>query len=255
MEEALANKTPLPQFLPSSRIAHMRVVNRVREILAFERNSSRPGSRPLSRQSSRRDNVNNQLEVKQLGNQDAIPSMIKRKYMSWSASSTALEEIVEYVEELVELVKLIVGVNEFRHGFLSRPLLYEDWAAGATDENSTNDRTVEKTVDSKLTSRRGSQNENNTSSGVGIEDPIFMNIDTSNNDDENYVPPRKLRKRAYSLIGELPSISQNEHPMDSISVPHLVVTTNDSTEASGKSGGPGMPISMKRIVMRKNKKK
>lgn len=188
VQEALSNKTPLPQYLPSSRIAHLRVVNRVREVLAHERISranSRPASRPGSRAGSRPQSLHesSQPELPSLNSNHEGPSLIKRKYMSWSASSTALEEIVEYAEELVELAKLIVGTNEFRHGFLSRPFLFEEWAAEAesTGVNTSDEKT---TMDSRNHSRRPSR----------VED---------DNTGEDMVP-RMLRKRAFSLIGDQP---------------------------------------------------
>ncbi|KAF8455255.1 hypothetical protein BDZ91DRAFT_538947 [Kalaharituber pfeilii] len=50
---------------------------------------------------------------------------LRLKILSWNASSAALEECVEYVEELVDLVKVLVGVNEFRSGLLHRPTFRE----------------------------------------------------------------------------------------------------------------------------------
>ncbi|KAF8430101.1 hypothetical protein EV426DRAFT_708225 [Tirmania nivea] len=50
---------------------------------------------------------------------------LRLKILLWNASSAALEECVEYVEELVDLVKLLVGVNEFQSGLLHRPTFRE----------------------------------------------------------------------------------------------------------------------------------
>lgn len=41
--------------------------------------------------------------------------------MSWNAASAAQAEIIEFLEELVDLTKLLVGANEFRSGLLTRP--------------------------------------------------------------------------------------------------------------------------------------
>ena len=49
-----------------------------------------------------------------------------RKYMAWNASSAALAEVIEYLEELIDLTKLLVGANEFRSGLLIRPT-YTDY--------------------------------------------------------------------------------------------------------------------------------
>ena len=47
---------------------------------------------------------------------------VRQKYMSWNAASAAQAEIIEYLEELVDLSKLLVGANEFRSGLLTRPI-------------------------------------------------------------------------------------------------------------------------------------
>lgn len=45
---------------------------------------------------------------------------VRRKYMSWNAASAAQAEIIEFLEELIDLTKLLVGANEFRNGLLTR---------------------------------------------------------------------------------------------------------------------------------------
>ena len=45
---------------------------------------------------------------------------VRRKYMAWNAASAAQAEIIEFLEELIDLTKLLVGANEFRSGLLSR---------------------------------------------------------------------------------------------------------------------------------------
>lgn len=104
---ALTTKLPLPQFLPSARLAHLRMINRVREVV-------------LEKVSEGRDD--HQLATK-LARQRAV----RRKYMSWNASSAAQAEIIEFLEELIDLTKLLVGANEFRSGLLTRPT-YRDYA-------------------------------------------------------------------------------------------------------------------------------
>ena len=47
--------------------------------------------------------------------------------MSWNAASAAQAEIIEFLEELIDLAKLLVGANEFRSGLLTRPT-YHDYA-------------------------------------------------------------------------------------------------------------------------------
>ncbi|CCF57692.1 hypothetical protein KAFR_0D00450 [Kazachstania africana CBS 2517] len=96
LQEAFSNKIPLPQYLPSTRNAHKILIHRVRELV-----------------SSIQDEV-----------------FVKEQILSWNATSAAMEEVIEYLEQLIHLTKTVVGVNEFKYGFLSRPL-YEDWATQA----------------------------------------------------------------------------------------------------------------------------
>lgn len=50
---------------------------------------------------------------------------VRRKYMSWNATSAAQAEVIEFLEELVDLTKLLVGANEFQSGLLTRPSFYQ----------------------------------------------------------------------------------------------------------------------------------
>lgn len=149
VQEAFLNKTPLPQFMPSTRISHRRLINRVRQILEnrnvgqrkfdFKKNNFddlSPLSSLVSDTESSSESRSESNEVLTLtthlkkidtGTQKFLT---KEKYLAWSASCAAMEEIIEYIEELMYLAKLVVGINEFKYGFLSRPL-YEDWAAEA----------------------------------------------------------------------------------------------------------------------------
>lgn len=97
-EEALNSKTHIPQFLPSPRIAHLRVINAVRRMLF----------RQIQDDPTRQNN------------------MLRDQYMGWSACSGATEEIIEYLEELTDLVRFLVGYHHFAHGFLARPF-YQEW--------------------------------------------------------------------------------------------------------------------------------
>ncbi|KAG0658199.1 hypothetical protein C6P45_002227, partial [Maudiozyma exigua] len=175
MQEAFINKTPLPQFSPSARIAHRRLVNKVRSTLQL-RHNSKTTSRPITRfnsgysgKSKVSQNIlreqdeyddsdkeeefmikaSNRTPFRKVEFDDSKVSgttpqmnniskteviqqefLLREKFLSWNASSAALEEIIEYIEELLSLTKILVGVNEFKYGFLSRPL-YEDWTAEA----------------------------------------------------------------------------------------------------------------------------
>lgn len=50
---------------------------------------------------------------------------VRRKYMAWNASSAAQAEIIEFLEELIDLTKLLVGASEFRSGMLTRPTYHQ----------------------------------------------------------------------------------------------------------------------------------
>jgi hypothetical protein len=92
VSEALMTGLPLPQFLPSARLAQLRLIRRVREVL---------------------------LEVSDA--EGVIQSVTAQRFLSWNAAAAGQMEIIEYLEELVDLAKILVGVNAFRSGMLERP--------------------------------------------------------------------------------------------------------------------------------------
>lgn len=146
INEALATKQPLPQFLPSARLAHLRMVIRVRQLLlegkeAASRAQSRapspvrspsPSTSPDSTRSSTPTNTPDPASPSTLLGTSSplerritlsVPSpdrALRLKVLSWNASAAALEECIEYIEELVDLTKLLFGANEFRTGMLQR---------------------------------------------------------------------------------------------------------------------------------------
>ncbi|SCU99232.1 LAME_0G02366g1_1 [Lachancea meyersii CBS 8951] len=139
VQEAVRNKTPLPHFLPSARIAHRRLVNKVQSTLKVRYASQMSSLKPRTlfdpyTNSADKAEDDDALRVEPVSKRRAsLPPheyIMKEKFLSWNASSAASEEVIEYVEELVQLTKIVVGVNEFKYGFLSRPL-YADWAAEA----------------------------------------------------------------------------------------------------------------------------
>lgn len=105
---ALTTKLPLPQFLPSARLAHLRMINRVREVVLEKVGEKYHDSHEITAKLARQ-------------------RAVRRKYMSYNAVSAAHVEIIEFLEELVDLTKLLVGANEFRSGLLTRPS-YHDYA-------------------------------------------------------------------------------------------------------------------------------
>lgn len=124
VHEALTTWLPLPQFLPSARLAQLRLINRVREVLDAE--SAKGSTSALRRYAGGR------LEL----DESTASIITKRKFLSWNASTSGQMEIIEYLEELTDLVKLLVGVNAFRRGMLETPnyRLYMQRRDGGTDE-------------------------------------------------------------------------------------------------------------------------
>jgi hypothetical protein len=142
---ALTTKLPLPQFLPSARLAHLRMINRVREVVL--------------------EKVSQGQDDHELTTRLARQRALRRKYMSWNAASAAQAEIIEFLEELIDLTKLLVGANEFRSGLLTRHT-YRDYAgkgepieSGNEDEAAAvaeaRDEVREPLVSPGLTRRRG----------------------------------------------------------------------------------------------------
>ena len=109
---ALTTRFPLPQFLPSNRIAQLRLINRVRELEARQEALSRPASSRVSRRDSVSDDGEDGPSV------DEAQIARRHKVLAWNAATAGQVEIIEYLEELIELAKLLVGVNAFRRGML-----------------------------------------------------------------------------------------------------------------------------------------
>ncbi|KAF3925489.1 hypothetical protein AA313_de0202592 [Arthrobotrys entomopaga] len=104
--EALTSKLPLPQYFPSARLAQLRMVNRVRQLLM--------------------ETVSSTTRSKEAQVAADTKRILRVEFMSYNASSAALEQVIEWLEELVDLTKLLRGAAEFRFGLLSRPT-YKEW--------------------------------------------------------------------------------------------------------------------------------
>ncbi|RDL33819.1 Uncharacterized protein BP5553_08187 [Venustampulla echinocandica] len=111
VREALTTKLPLPQFLPSARLAHLRMINRVREVVLDRRTFEFPQGH---------SGPHSEIESMMLKN------VLRQNFLSWNAFSAGQIEVIEFLEELIELAKLLVGANEFRSGMLTRPT-YRDY--------------------------------------------------------------------------------------------------------------------------------
>lgn len=106
VHEALTTWLPLPQFIPSTRLAQNRLVSRVRDVVD-------------SRGSANQDDIGKSMGA---GEDEQTTDVItQHKFLSWNANAAGQMEIIEYLEELVELTKLLVGVNAFRSGILEKP--------------------------------------------------------------------------------------------------------------------------------------
>jgi hypothetical protein len=116
VREALVTKLPLPQFFPSARLAHLRMVNRVREVMS---------SRTPAPIENRHETGRSDIEV------TMVRRVVRQKFLSFNAASAGQIEIIEYLEELIDLVKLLVGADEFRSGLLTRPI-YREYVARIT---------------------------------------------------------------------------------------------------------------------------
>ncbi|EWC46129.1 hypothetical protein DRE_04703 [Drechslerella stenobrocha 248] len=105
VHEALTSKLPLPQYFPSARLAQLRMVNRVRQILmeSVATTTTQDGEEA-----------------------EDMRRVLRVEFMSYNATSAALEQVIEWLEELVDLTKLLRGAAEFRFGLLSRPT-YREW--------------------------------------------------------------------------------------------------------------------------------
>jgi uncharacterized membrane protein YgaE (UPF0421/DUF939 family) len=113
VHEALTTKLALPQFLPSARLAHVRMINRVRDVVL---NS---GGGSMKSPGLGEDSLRSQIEL------SMVKRIVQRKFLSWNAASGGQTEVIEYLEELINLTKLLVGANEFRSGMLMRPTFRE----------------------------------------------------------------------------------------------------------------------------------
>lgn len=174
VHEALTTRLPLPQFLPSSRVAHLRYVTRVRELM-LERNRSAPPSRPASihpGRHSRRSSMHVAPEA------HVLKSVTKQKFLSWNAGSAGMMEIIEYLEELVDLAKLLVGVNAFRTGMLERPKFHEyiakikarEFASATVAETEQTIEKIKSNADASIRNsnrRRGAGGRPSTSGSAG----------------------------------------------------------------------------------------
>lgn len=132
VNQALVTRMPLPQFIPSARLAMWRLVQRVREVLQQKAaENSREDDATVGEGLTRYiERVRSAAGKRGALDERTARLVTHYKFLSWNANASGQMEIVEYLEELVELAKLLVGVNAFRSGMLERPT-FHDYASEA----------------------------------------------------------------------------------------------------------------------------
>lgn len=318
VQEALINKTPLPQFLPSARIAHRRLINKVRDTLrqkyGNQMRSLKPrtvvdrfrasedglggsigggregerdsdsGSDSGSGSDSDSDSDSNgggeglMLKPKHIRRNTLPPHqyILKEKFLSWNASSAATEEVIEYIEELVQLAKILVGVNEFKYGFLSRPL-YENWAAEAatefddfvagkktrSGENPKKHAAVSSPYPMTPAISEGEEEESSDEEDLEQQAPIPLGAGSSDSEDSGDINLARIashksarsaegltkgfRNRVYS-IGSKGAV---EEDLNNLARTKTLGDVDAGFNDEGSSSDEELPLALKRIVSRK----
>lgn len=142
VHEALTTKLPLPQFLPSARLAHLRMVNRVREVVLDK--ARQPSAKSVSADDPNKESPSTQEEL------SLSQHFVRQKFLSWNAAAAGQTEVIEYLEELIELTKLLVGANEFRSGMLTRPTYREYVDRISSKAHNHNDKADDESEESVL---------------------------------------------------------------------------------------------------------
>ncbi|KAK4080387.1 hypothetical protein Trihar35433_1492 [Trichoderma harzianum] len=208
VNEALTTWLPLPQFIPSARVAHLRLIHRVREIITSQASTSAPVTPTVSHASHCRS----ASECEDQANEKIARLITKHNFLSWNASAAGQMEIVEYLEELVELVKMLVGVNAFRSGMLERPR-YTNYAQMKESRPESLTRARSNTSSSSSTAHQSGVS---LQEGVGdVQDFALRRIDSVavHSEASNHRPqgedsatrPRPRRESIYEEnLGEVP---------------------------------------------------
>lgn len=288
VQEALINKTPLPQFLPSARISHRRLINKVRKTLqerygteikflsdpsafvSFPSSNSRDRdfqsateeSSNFDEDSEKDDALYMQPKHHMRANEKLY--VLKEKFLSWNASSCATEEIIEYVEELTQLTKILVGVNEFKYGFLSRPL-YEEWAAEAVTgfESFVNEAQAAYNIPRTVTCLppRGDPLEELESDAESlVETPIaleenepnpihLVRMATRRSSSSNANSSKGWRKRAFSIGSKY--MNNDDDANNKLGRTLTLGEPDDTCYNSDISSDEELPLALKKILSRK----
>jgi len=236
IHEALTTKLPLPQFLPSARLAHMRMVNRVREVVLNKNDIGNHGNTnmdPDSDLEGHRESMRSQIE------RSLVKRIVRQKFLSWNAASAGQIEVIEYLEELIDLTKLLVGANEFKSGMLTRPT-YREYIdhigrnPGLDEDGHSEEKIMgemggkkqESALDQEQDELRGSVPETRKpgltkkkttrppAQGAGRDGVLQKVTSRENNLEENDLPPslQRVRSRRIEMSGQLEKV--NSQPRD-----------------------------------------
>lgn len=149
---SLATKSPLPPNMLSSRNAHRKMTDSIKEI--FDK-ASQLKSHSMARKSS--------SEIYQIYS----VSFLTDKLLVWNSVNSQLSEIIEFSEELIKITKALCGYKAFRYGFMSRDLNIES---------------IKMITEIPLDNRRSEQGFRSRSS-VSVAD--FDELETGTNDDSD----------------------------------------------------------------------
>lgn len=283
MQEAFLTKTPLPQFLPSARIAHRRLINMVGRALHNRYRSQLKQLKPRPVTDKFRDEDDSDIEEELILKsrnergkaRNTLPPheyALKEKFLSWNASSAATEEVIEYVEELLDLTKILVGINEFKYGFLSRPL-YEDWAAEAVTgfDNFVRSAAPTKQRRESAPDIAESSNSGDEASSLGstvstaeVEQPVVFNSKYTENNALNLARiashkagrhteglPEKFKKRTYSIGSYTESLDH----MTGLSKRKTLGDADPSCYDEDGDTDDELPLALKKIVSHQARKR
>lgn len=209
IEYALITKDPLPQYLPSSKIAQQRLIEKVRKIIETKYLPVKPQERVIdsSSDSEREEEEEDEFfKFKDRRNSLQDNQLLKAKFLSWNATSAATEEVIDYIEELIELTKSLVGVHLFKYGFLSRSL-YSDYAAKAARGYKAAIKDERKVSSPTANEQNGNDDDLDSLDSFQADQPIGI---TADDDDEDYNSvfsnssnnsniSRRFRNRVYSI--------------------------------------------------------
>ncbi|ROT40724.1 hypothetical protein SODALDRAFT_272691 [Sodiomyces alkalinus F11] len=202
VNQALVTRMPLPQFIPSARLAMWRLVRRVREVLQLK-----AAEHGLAGDTTVGEGLTRYIERvrSEAGKRGALDERSARlvthyKFLSWNANASGQMEIVEYLEELVELAKLLVGVNAFRSGMLERPT-FHDYASLASGEMDEQKKRRKRRRKKKKRKKREEEEEEEEEQGNGPDGEGRRGEDWEDDNREVVVDDELARAEQGAVLG------------------------------------------------------